>query len=138
MRAKRVLLATLLVVITVGGSAGLAVAKAGGGGEPTRANVVLKEFRFIGLKKNYEPGMYTFTFRNTGQFPHNLTVLYVSQGKKFKTRTIDPGKSQELTINLRPGSYVVGCTVFNGFHISQGMVGRFTVGKIDLNTGEWG
>jgi plastocyanin len=138
MRARRVLLATLLVITTVGGSAGLALAKAGGGEEPTRVTVSFKEFRFIGLKKNYEPGLYTFTFRNTGQFPHNLTVLYVAQGKKFKTRTIDGGQSQELTINLRPGSYVVGCTVFNGFHLAQGMTGRFTVGEIDMNTGKWG
>jgi plastocyanin len=136
MRTRRVLLATLLVLAMVGGSAGLALAKAGGG-EPTRVNVSFKEFRFVGLKRNYEPGRYTFTFRNTGQFPHNLTVLYVAQGKKFKTKTINAGESQELTINLRPGSYVVGCTVFNGFHLAQGMVGRFTVGEIDMNTGEW-
>jgi len=68
MRTRRVLLAALLVVTMVAASAGLAVAKAGGG-EPTRVTVSFKKFRFIGLKKNYEPGTYTFTFRNTGQFP---------------------------------------------------------------------
>ena len=37
-----------------------------------------------------------------------------------------------MTVNLRPGSYLAVCTVFNGFHLSQGMQKRFTVGEIDL------
>jgi plastocyanin len=138
MRTKRVFLAVLLIALAVGATAGLGLAKASEDGGQTRINVAFREFRFIGLRKNYDPGTVTFVFRNTGQFPHNLTVLYVAQGKKFKTRTINGGESQELTINLRPGSYVVGCTVFNGFHLAQGMTGRFTVGEIDMNTGEWG
>ena len=97
-----------------------------------------REFRFGNVKKNYEPGSYTFTFRNNGEFPHNFTIVYVAQGRKFRTGDIAGGASRQMTVNLRPGSYLAVCTVFNGFHLSQGMLRRFTVGEIDLETGQWG
>jgi plastocyanin len=137
MRTRKVLLAVLLVALTAGGTAGLALAKASQGDGPAPVNVSFTDYKFNGLKKNYKPGQYRFTFTNNGEFPHNLTVVSVAQGKKFKSRTIDPGQSQTLDVDLKPGSYIVACTVFNGFHISQGMIGRFTVGKINFDTGRW-
>ena len=101
-------------------------------------NVAFREFKFVGVPKNLPPGSTTFSFTNRGQFPHNFTILYVSKGgSKFKTKTLDAGLTQDLTVNLKPGSYIAVCTIFNGYHISQGMVKPFSVGKINQDTGQW-
>ena len=101
------------------------------------SDTITKEFKFLGVNRNYAPGTYSFTFRNQGQFQHNFRIVYVAQGRKFGIPNLAPGSSRELTVNLRPGSYIAICTVFNGYHLSQGMIKRFTVGQIDLDTGRW-
>lgn len=136
MRRKAIALIAAAVCVA-GAFSGYALARETGAG-PTAATITMREFRFGNVKKNYEPGSYTFTFRNNGEFPHNFTIVYVAQGRKFKTGDIAGGETRQMTVNLRPGSYLAVCTVFNGFHLSQGMQKRFTVGEIDLTTGQWG
>jgi plastocyanin len=134
---RRIVVFTLLAAIAAAVASSLAVAGPSGGGTAT-ATITMKEFRFNGVKASYAPGETTFVFRNRGEFPHNFKVVYVAQGKKFGIADVAPGESRSLTVNLKPGSYVAICTVFNGFHASQGMVTHFTVGEIDLDTGQWG
>jgi plastocyanin len=133
---RRTIALTVAAVCAAGAFSGYALAR--GGGEPTAATITMREFRFGNVQRNYEPGRYTFTFRNNGEFPHNFTIVYVAQGRKFRSGDIDGGASKTITVNLRPGSYLAVCTVFNGYHLSQGMLRRFTVGEIDLATGQWG
>jgi uncharacterized cupredoxin-like copper-binding protein len=65
-------------------------------------------------------------------------VRALGGGKTFKSATIQPGKQQQKTVNLRPGAYVAICTVFNGGHLAQGMEREFTVGEFDQESGQWG
>ncbi len=112
-----------------------------------RVTVKTSEFKFAGSKLKsagfgeasiLKPGRTRFVFNNKlGGFDHNFTISYRSEGaKKFASRTLAPGKKQRKTINLRAGSYVAVCTVFNGFHASQGMVISFTVGTQSAD-GSW-
>jgi hypothetical protein len=124
--------ATVAVAFVIVGTASAGPA----GNRPV--NVAFREFKFVGVPKNLPAGSTTFSFTNRGQFPHNFTILYVSKGgSKFKTKTLDAGLTQDLTVNLKPGSYIAVCTIFNGYHISQGMVKPFSVGKINQDTGQW-
>ena len=120
-------------------------APAGGGAQQVGVN--LGEFTITGAKLRSaefgkpsvrKPGQTAFTIRNKGQFPHNFTIIRTSKGgTKFATKDIAPGKSAKLTVDLKPGAYIAVCTVFNGFHYSQGMVRPFTVGT-QAQDGSWG
>jgi plastocyanin len=109
---------------------------AGAQGATASQTISMKEFRFS-LPSNLKAGRTRISFRNTGQFPHNFTVVSTISGRKFKSATLDGGKRQRRTITLRPGAYVAVCTVNNGFHLSQGMEKTFTVGKFDQATRTW-
>jgi uncharacterized cupredoxin-like copper-binding protein len=134
MRRRRIFAFAAVAVLAATVFSGLALAGGGGASD----NIRFREFRFVGVNNNYAPGSTTFRFQNVGQFEHNFTIVYVAQGRKFKSRTLAAGGSQNLTVNLRPGSYLAVCTVFNGGHLAQGMTKRFTVGQINLQTGQWG
>ena len=56
-------------------------------------------------KTTVAPGVYTLEVTNYGQIPHNLTVQGPG-GKKKATKTIGPGESASLVIELRKGSYI--------------------------------
>ena len=58
---------------------------------------------------------------NDGELPHNLTV----DGENVATDDVDPGGSEELTVDLAPGDYDFICTI--GDHAQQGMTGTMTV-----------
>jgi uncharacterized cupredoxin-like copper-binding protein len=110
------------------------------------ATVKLKEYTFVssqlakptfGKPSKLEPGSTTFTFTNTGKFPHDFTILSATAGApKFKSGTIAPGKSETITVDLKPGAYLAVCTQFNGFHYASGMVKSFAVGQVNQK-GKW-
>ena len=113
-----------------------------------RVSVKMSEFAFKGSKLKsagfgeasiLKPGKTRFIFNNRlAQFNHNFTIFYRSEGgTQFGSRTLDPGKKQRRTIDLAAGSYVAVCSVFNGFHASQGMVISFTVGTQSGDDGSW-
>ena len=133
---RRIALLTALAGIAAATLAGVSLAARSDEGK--RVNVTLKEYRILGAPASLKPGETEFYFANKGKFPHNFTIVYTAQGKKFASQTLKPGTTQELKLDLQPGSYIAICTVFNGFHASQGMVHRLTVGKIDFKTGKWG
>jgi plastocyanin len=89
-------------------------------------------FAFQGVPKTVKAGSVRFTFRNSSTQPsgvqHNFTVIRTfGQARPFKSQTLASGKSQNLTVNLRPGVYVAICTVGNGFHAANRMLAAFTV-----------
>jgi len=135
---RRVLVAVGVAAVSLtGGYAALAPAKETQAAS-RQATVRLKNFQF-GMRLHFKAGKTKFTFRNTGSFPHNFTVVEALGGaKKFKSATVAPGKKQVKMVNLRPGAYVVVCTVFNGAHLAQGMYKQFTVGTFNRTTGKWG
>jgi iron uptake system component EfeO len=98
-------------------------------------SVSLKEFKITGVPAKLKTGAVTFQVKNTGKFPHDFTVLFGPV--KWKSGTIAPGKSKTLSASLKPGSYLIVCEQGAGFHISQGMIAKFTVGTFDFNTFKW-
>jgi plastocyanin len=145
-RRRLFAVAGLAAAVLFGLSSGAYGGAYGGGGQ--QATVNLSEFKIIGAKLRsaefgkpsvLKPGQTTFTVRNKGQFPHNFVIVRTSKGgTKFATKDIAPGKSAQLTVvDLKPGAYLAVCTVFNGFHYSQGMVLPFTVGT-QAQDGTWG
>jgi uncharacterized cupredoxin-like copper-binding protein len=98
-------------------------------------SVTLSEFKIKGVPAKLKPGAVTFNVKNAGKFPHDFTVLYGPV--KWKSGTIAPGKSKTLSANLKPGAYLIVCAQGAGFHISQGMLAKFTVGTFDFQTFKW-
>jgi uncharacterized cupredoxin-like copper-binding protein len=96
------------------------------GGSPTTG------FKFQGVPKNNQlsAGTVRFTYRNTstGQIQHNFTVVRTyGQARRFASPTLAPGRSASRNVNLRAGTYVALCTVFNGGHAANGMLVAFQV-----------
>jgi plastocyanin len=72
----------------------------------------------------------TITVENGGAIGHNLTIEQGPDPKKKSkklagTSTFLPNKSEKLKIDIKPGKYVMVCTVAG--HRELGMVGTFTV-----------
>jgi uncharacterized cupredoxin-like copper-binding protein len=87
-------------------------------------------FKFTGVPKNLKAGRVKFTFRNTSaaQIKHNFTVVKTFGGAKtFTSHTVAGGKTRTATINLKKGTYIALCTVFNGGHAANGMLVAFQV-----------
>jgi uncharacterized cupredoxin-like copper-binding protein len=55
-----------------------------------------------------KPGKYTFAVKNDGKVPHDLVVKGAGQEG---TPEIAPGKSESLTVELKPGSYEFYCSI---------------------------
>jgi hypothetical protein len=93
----------------------------------------------FGEASKLKPGKTRFVFNNKGMFPHNFTIIYLSDGAtQFNSATLNGGKKQRRTINLKTGSYLAVCTVGNGAHSAAGMFINFTVGAQDGETFQWG
>jgi len=125
----RLLLPALLVTC---GSA-LLLAGCGGDDAPAVApgpnTVVLDDFEFEPQDVTVRQGD-TLTILNEGGTAHNLTV---ERGPNPRRETDElagtdsflKGDSEHLRVNLRPGNYVMVCTVPG--HRALGMVGHFRV-----------
>lgn len=88
-------------------------------------------FRFTGVPRNLTAGQVTFRFRNTSAAPirHNFTVVRTfGAARPFRSATVDAGQTATRTVNVRAGTYVALCTVFNGGHAANGMLVAFQVG----------
>ena len=81
------------------------------------------------------PGPTTFVIHNGGGFPHNFTSLFGPV--RLRSGTVQPGATVRLTATLRPGAYLVACTILNGGHLAQGMLTRFTIGSRSHGSGHW-
>lgn len=89
----------------------------------TQVTVEGNEFAFTPSAFTVKKGEpVTLTFKNTGKYPHNLTISALN----VSTKTIQPG--QEDTITFTPdkaGSFTYICTVPG--HADRGMKGTLTV-----------
>src|SRR4051794_31858827 len=80
--------------------------------------VTLSEFHIKGVPAKLKPGATTFKLRNAGKFPHNVTSIWAPAGAGIKSKTLQAAGTQTLTANLKPGAYILVCTVGAGFHAS--------------------
>jgi len=81
------------------------------------------EFAFTPSKITLKKGQTTeITFKNTGKFPHNLSISALG----VSTKTIQPGEQDSITvITDKAGSFSYKCTV--GSHADKGMTGTLIV-----------
>jgi uncharacterized cupredoxin-like copper-binding protein len=100
-------------------------------------SVTLSEFHIKGVPKTLKPGATTFQVKNAGKFPHDFVALFAPAGSKFKTAMLKAGAGSSVSANLKPGAYIVICNVGAGYHASQGMIAKFTVGTFDFTTFKW-
>jgi hypothetical protein len=96
--------------------------------------VSLREFS-ITMPKRLRPGSTTFVIHNRGRFPHNFTALYGPV--RFRSGTVLPGATVRLEARLRPGAYLVACTILDGGHLAQGMLALFTIGTRAHGSAHW-
>jgi plastocyanin len=85
--------------------------------------IAATEFRFSPPDVDVRAGRTTFVLRNQGAAPHALEVE--GQGIEEETAAIGGGETARLTVDLKPGRYVIYCPV--GDHRAQGMEGILTV-----------
>jgi uncharacterized cupredoxin-like copper-binding protein len=67
------------------------------------------EFKITFPKTSLPAGSYTFDVRDDGKIPHDLVVK--GEGVDKGTPLINPGQSKSLTVDLKPGTYDVYCSV---------------------------
>ncbi len=112
----------LLAALALAGAA-IAGAVAHAGPSKTTIRVTEREFK-IGLSTKHAPaGSVRFEIKNTGKFPHALSIA--GAGVKAKTKLIQPGKSAVLLVTLKSGSYALWCPVPG--HAAQGMKSSLSV-----------
>ena len=90
--------------------------------EMMKINVSGSEFAFTPSTINVKKGQKVeITFKNTGDFPHNMTIEGVASSK-----TIQPGEEDTFSFTAdKAGSYSYSCTVDS--HTEKGMTGTLTV-----------
>ena len=90
--------------------------------EGTEVAVSGVEYAYVMPEPPTTAGTYTFVFTNDGGMAHDLVIEGVDGAQ---TATINPGESDEFTVTLEAGDYVIYCSVGN--HRAQGMELAFTV-----------
>ncbi|MBF6591914.1 MAG: hypothetical protein IVW57_15500 [Ktedonobacterales bacterium] len=124
---------------------GVVLTACGGTSTPT-VTITAKEYTFT-MPDTLPAGQVDITLVNRGKEPHQANIARLNNGvteQKFQTtlkngpaavlglvtlvggpNTVDPGKSQEVVLNLAQGQYVTLCflTSSNGkTHVEQGMI----------------
>lgn len=93
-------------------------------GSPSPAGTALSlsgtEYSFTPSKLTAKAGLTTIRFTNKGAMEHDFAI--VALGVKL---TAQPGKTAEVTLTLKPGTYPSICTVPG--HAQSGMQGTLTV-----------
>jgi uncharacterized cupredoxin-like copper-binding protein len=102
--------------------------------------VTLREFKVSPSPKSVTHGKVTFSVKNAGKMEHELFVIKTSKsasklplsgsgasdkGAVGEVEDIASGKSKKLTLNLKPGHYVLICNMPG--HYKGGMRSDFTV-----------
>ena len=75
--------------------------------EPQTVAVTESEFKIALPSAELKAGEITFDVKNGGKLPHDLAI----KGMSDKTPLIQAGSSAKLTVDLKPGKYVLWCTV---------------------------
>jgi uncharacterized cupredoxin-like copper-binding protein len=93
---------------------------------PAAENVTASETEFkIALdSSSISAGRVTFEVKNDGKIPHDLVVK--GNGIEAKTPLLDAGESKPLSVDLKPGTYDVYCSVPG--HKQAGMDLKLTIG----------
>jgi uncharacterized cupredoxin-like copper-binding protein len=89
----------------------------------TKVDVSEIEFKITLAQTPKSAGSYEFAVKNDGKVPHDFVVN--GNGVNEKTPLLNPGDSKTLTVDLKPGTYDVFCSVPG--HKQAGMDFKLTV-----------
>jgi uncharacterized cupredoxin-like copper-binding protein len=98
-----------------------------------RVAVRLDEYRVLPEHIQVRAGRITLVADNAGRLTHNLGVvqfkrpLGTEEERQYgkPTRTLFPGQSAQITVQLKPGKYRLVCTIAN--HDNLGQYGELKV-----------
>jgi uncharacterized cupredoxin-like copper-binding protein len=138
----RLLVPLLLVPLTVAVGA-MARASTTSSATVTAVNVELREWKITPSTTHARAGTVTFVARNKGRLEHELVVIRSNRpasglpleggganeaGSRGEIDGVPPGKTAHLTLDLRPGRYVLICNRSDHRgHYVHGMFAAFTV-----------
>ena len=88
-------------------------------------SVIEKEYSISLPKTTFTAGTYTFTVKNDGSFPHNLTISGPGVSNAA-TPNLSGGQAGTLTVTFQKGSYDLFCSVPG--HKDRGMDLKVQVG----------
>jgi uncharacterized cupredoxin-like copper-binding protein len=91
---------------------------------PKSVSVSETEWKIDLPSTSLSSGSYTFDLKNDGHIPHDLTINGPGVDNK-KTPTIAPGKTAQLSVDLKSGTYDFYCSVPG--HKAAGMDVKVTV-----------
>jgi uncharacterized cupredoxin-like copper-binding protein len=87
----------------------------------TKVPVSETEFKITMGSTNLKAGEIAFEVSDDGKIPHDLAI----KGTSDKTKEIAPGSNAELKVTLKPGTYVLYCSIPG--HEQAGMKQSITV-----------
>jgi hypothetical protein len=96
-----------------------------GAATPARLQVVAREFRFVLSRPSLKAGPAIVELVNFGQDPHDLRMRRIGGTRVYALRIVRPGERAQLRLRLRPGRYLLWCSVAN--HRALGMRARLVV-----------
>ena len=88
-------------------------------------DVIAYEFKFEPTHITAESGPVTFVVTNAGVIEHNFIIERPSGEAVARIPNIEVGKTEQVSADLAPGSYLTVCTLPG--HREVGMVGTLTV-----------
>ena len=100
-----------------------------GGGQPSGApagsavTVSEKEWTIQFATSTMKPGKVKLLIKNEGTIEHNFVI----EGTNVDLEAIPPGSTKEVTVDLKPGTYNVLCTIAG--HSEAGMKTTITVAQ---------
>ena len=112
----------LFAALAVAGAA-VAGVVANAGSSKATIRVTEREYKISLSTKQAQSGRVRFEIKNTGKYPHSLSIA--GAGVKAKTKLIQPGKSAVLRVDLEHGSYALWCAVPG--HAARGMKAALAV-----------
>ena len=81
------------------------------------------EYKLSPASATAKAGSVTFEATNDGKIPHDLEIE--GNGVEKKTETLEPGSTGKITVDLKPGTYEMYCSIDG--HKDLGMKGEVTV-----------
>ncbi len=115
------IIATLVIAAAVVAIAGQGLAAPA----PARIEVKAREFLFDPKDLSARPVEVTFAVKNEGSIEHNFVIEDANRRTVAQIPVIEVGKTEELKVTLRPGSYTIACNLPG--HKDAGMVGTLRV-----------